>query len=80
MITKYHQLDERWVIRNSTHHGKTVWTLLHNHGDKDRADSDGWNYGFVHSYMKLGNYKCNRCDAIAPTQVNGFYELCKWEM
>ncbi len=78
MISKYHQLEEQWVIRNSTHQGRTWWTLLHNHpSDGFDLSGDGC-YGYVHSYMKLGSYKCNRCGAMAPTQVNGFYELCKW--
>ena len=73
MVTRFHPLEDGWVIRNYAYDSKTVWTLLHDHHGPglDR-------YGRVHSYMKLGNYKCNMCGALAPTRVNGFYELCKW--
>lgn len=77
MIVKYTKLEEQWVIRNSTHKGKTRWTLLHDHPDALAGDGC---YGYVHSYMMLGNYKCNHCGDMAPTQVNGFFELCRWEM
>jgi len=72
-ISKYTQLEGRWIIRNSSNGGKIRWLLLHDH----TSEYEG--YGYTHSYLKLGNYKCNRCGEMAPTQVNGFYELCKWE-
>lgn len=70
VVEKSHELEDGWVIHHSTHSGKTWWMLLHHHNN-----GRWWS---VHSYMKLGSYKCNECGALAPTQVNGFYELCKW--
>ena len=75
MLSKYHKLESNWVIRYACHNDGTLWTLLHDHSNTP----DGGTYGYVHSYMQLGSYKCNKCGERAPIQVNGFFELCRWE-
>lgn len=75
IVSKYIKLEGEWVIKNSVYDGRSAWVLLHDHDPTDKYIG----YGYVHSYMKLGSYKCNKCGEMAPDTVNGFYELCKWE-